>query len=170
MLRTVRRGEAQAGRGAMARHYSTRDFFRQMPSGLLARYFHARGVFNDLEMAARPEPHADALFAAWQALDDPQRQAMDTAFQDVAALSCEKGCRAILDEAAWHFATDRDAHAAFVEQLASLANHGERAMTTFLDHPACWRRAPRVPAAVDEASRSHRCWPSVAQIHSPDAI
>ena len=154
----------------MARHYSTRDFFRQMPNGLLARYFHARGVFGDLDIAALPEPHPDALFAAWLDLDDPQRHAMDTAFQDIAALSCEKGCRAILDDAAWHFATDPEAHAAFVEQLASLANHGERAMTTFLDHPACWRRAtlfyqadalpdwrkrthlPHVPVAVDEAS------------------
>ena len=32
----------------MARHYSTRDFFRQMPNGLLARYFHARDVFDTL--------------------------------------------------------------------------------------------------------------------------
>ena len=81
-----------------------------------------------------------------------------------------KGYRAILDDAAWHFATDPAAHAAFVEQLASLEHHGARAMTTFLDHPACWRRAarffyaealpawrkrthlPHVPAAVDEAS------------------
>ena len=95
---------------------------------------------------------------------------MDAAFRDIAALSGEKGCRAILDDAAWHFATDPAAHAAFVEQLASLAHHGARAMTTFLDHPACWRRAarffyaealpawrkrthlPHVPAAVDEAS------------------
>ena len=45
-------------------------------------------------------------------------------------------CRAILDDAAWHFSTDPAAHAAFVEQLAALAHHGERAMTTFLDHPA----------------------------------
>ena len=154
----------------MVRHYSTRDFFRQMPNRLLARYFHTRGVLADLDMAALPEAHPNALFAAWLELDDPQRQAVDTAFRDIAALSCEKGCRAILDDAAWYFATDREAHAAFVEQLASLANHGERAMTTFLDHPACWRRAtlfyqadalpdwrkrthlPHVPAAVDGAS------------------
>ena len=32
----------------MARHYSTRDFFRQM----LARYFHARGAFQDVDFAA----------------------------------------------------------------------------------------------------------------------
>ena len=37
----------------MARHYATRDFFRQMPNQLLARYFHARGVFDDLDIAAR---------------------------------------------------------------------------------------------------------------------
>ena len=154
----------------MARHYATRDFFRQMPNPLLARYFHARGVLGDLDIAALPEPQPDALWAAWLTLDDTQRHAMDAAFRDIAALSGEKGCRAILDDAAWSFATDPAAHAAFVEQLASLAHHGARAMTTFLDHPACWRRAtrffyaealpawrkrthlPHVPAAVDEAS------------------
>ena len=48
----------------MARHYATRDFFRQMPNPLLARYFHARGVFDDLDIAALPEPQPDALWAA----------------------------------------------------------------------------------------------------------
>ena len=28
----------------MARHYSTRDFFRQMPNVLLARYFQGQGL------------------------------------------------------------------------------------------------------------------------------
>ncbi len=32
----------------MARHYSTKDFFRQIPNGLLARYFHAQGLLGDL--------------------------------------------------------------------------------------------------------------------------
>ena len=45
---------------------------------------------------------------------------MDAAFQDIAALSGEKGYRAILDDAAWQFASDPAAHAAFVEQLAAL--------------------------------------------------
>ena len=153
----------------MARHYTARDFFRQMPNRLLARYFRAHGVFADLDIA-RGVAEPDALLAAWLALGDAAREEMDAAFRDIAALSGEKGCRAILDEAAWHFATDLTAHAAFVKQLAALANHAERAMTTFLDHPACWRGAtrfyqaevlpfwrkrtdlPRVPAAVDEAS------------------
>ena len=90
----------------MARHYATRDFFRQMPNPLLARYFHARGVFADLDIAALPEPQPDALWEAWLTLDDTERHAMDAAFRDIAALSGEKGCRAILDDAAWRFATD----------------------------------------------------------------
>ena len=154
----------------MARHFSTRDFFRQMPNRLLARYFDARGVFFELDIDALPETRPDALLAAWLDLDAPAREEMDAELRDIAALSSEKGCHAILDEAAWHFASDPTAHAAFVAQLAASANHAERAMTTFLDHPACWRGAtrfyqaevlpawrkrnhlPRVPAAVDEAS------------------
>ncbi len=58
-----------------------------MPNPLLARYFHARGVFNDLDVAALPEPQPDALWAAWLTLDDSQRHAMDAAFQDITALS-----------------------------------------------------------------------------------
>ena len=54
----------------MARHYATRDFFRQMPNQLLARYFHARGVFDDLDITALPEPQPDALWAAWLTLDE----------------------------------------------------------------------------------------------------
>ena len=36
----------------MARHYSTKDFFRQMQNALLARYFHARGLLGDLDFLA----------------------------------------------------------------------------------------------------------------------
>lgn len=39
----------------MARHYSTRDFFRQIPNALLQRYFQAQGVFTTLDFAAMPE-------------------------------------------------------------------------------------------------------------------
>ncbi len=36
----------QSRREHVARHYSTRDFFRQMPNDLLARYFH-RGRIHE---------------------------------------------------------------------------------------------------------------------------
>ena len=39
----------------MTRHYSTRDFFRNTPNALLARYFKARGVLQDFDFTAIKE-------------------------------------------------------------------------------------------------------------------
>jgi hypothetical protein len=96
---------------------------------------------------------------------------MDTEFRDIFELSCEKGFRAILDEAEWHLAAEPQAYKEFVEKLAALANHYERAMITFLDHNRFWKGAtlfyhadtlpywrkrknlPHQPASMDMASR-----------------
>ena len=102
----------------MARHYSTKDFFRQMPNALLARYFQGRGLFDELNFAAMKEAQPDGLFARWLALPDAQRNEMDAEFQDIFELSCEKGFRAIIDEAEWHLAPDAAARTAFFEKLA----------------------------------------------------
>lgn len=153
----------------MARHYSTKDFYRQMPNALLARYFHARGLLAEVDFAALKDTQPDALFDAWLALPGAQRNDMDAEFCEIFALSCEKGFRAILDEAEFHLA-DPTARTAFVEKLAGLSNHFERAMLTFLDHKPFWKGAslfyhadslpywrkrknlPHVAAAVDDAS------------------
>lgn len=54
----------------MARHSFTKDFFRQMPIGLLARYFQERGLFGDLDFSAMKENKPGALFEEWLALPD----------------------------------------------------------------------------------------------------
>ncbi|MFN5350136.1 MAG: hypothetical protein ACK5A0_11440 [Polaromonas sp.] len=127
----------------MTRNYSTRAFFRQMPNALLARYFAGRAVFGEFDFSAMSETRHDELFAAWLALPEVQRNPMDAEFRDIFELSCEKGCRAIVDEAQWHLAHDADPNAAnaFTEKLAAMANHFERAMVTYLDHNLFWRGA-----------------------------
>ncbi len=127
----------------MARHYSTKDFFRQMPKDLLARYFHTRGVLGDLDFSAMKETKSDELFGAWLYLPDSQRNEMDAEFRDIFELSCEKGFRAIIDEAEWHLRAEPEARTAFVEKLAALSNHYERAMVTYLDHNPFWKGATR---------------------------
>ena len=117
----------------MSRHFSTKDFFRQIPNALLARYFHARGLFGDLDFLAMKETQPDELFAGWLALPASQRHKMDAEFREIFELSCEKGFRPIIDEAEWHLANDKDVRNQFVERLAALSNHFERAMVTFLD-------------------------------------
>ena len=154
----------------MARHYSTKDFFRQMPNALLARYFQGRGLLGDFDFAAMKETKPDELFAAWMALPDSKRSTMDAELMSIFEMSCEKGFLAIVDEARWQYRETPDAFDTFMEKMSALANHYERAMITFLDHSALWRGAtlfyhadslaywrkrknfPHRPAAVDEAS------------------
>jgi hypothetical protein len=154
----------------MARHYSTRDFFRQMPNVLLARYFQGQGLFGDLDFVAMKEGKPDELFNAWLALADGQRRDIDLQLQEIFEMSCEKGFRAIIDEANWHLLGHQEDLTSFIGKLSALPNHYERAMITFLDHNAFWRGATRFyhadtlpywrkrknisnqPAAVDDAS------------------
>ena len=112
----------------MARHYSTSDFFRQMRNALLARYFHAQGLFGDLDFATMKETRPDELFAAWLRLPESQRNEMDAEFRDIFELSCEKGFRAIIDEAEWHLATDprrcvRPRHQCFARTHPHVSRH-----------------------------------------------
>jgi len=52
-------------RPTIARHYTTRDFFRQVPNALLARYFAKSGLFADIDFDSIKEAKPDALFDAW---------------------------------------------------------------------------------------------------------
>jgi hypothetical protein len=125
----------------MARHYTTREFFRQMPNALLARYFQERGLFADLDFAAMKETKPDALLTAWLELPEGQRNEMDADFSEIHALSCEKGWCAIRDEAKWQFRQEPNAFTAFVERMGDLDGHFERAMATFLDYKQFWKGA-----------------------------
>ncbi len=154
----------------MARHYSTRDFFRQMSNDLLVRYFQGREACDGLDFSATAKTKQDEQFDVWLSVAEPHRNAMEAEFRDIFELSCDKGFKAILDEAAWHLQEDLFAHTAFVAKLAALPSHYERAMVTYLDHNAFWKGAFRfchadalpywrkrkhlghVPAGVDAAS------------------
>ena len=114
----------------MARHYSTRTFFRQAPNALLAHYFTGRGLFADLDFTAMKETKPDALFAAWLELSEAQRKPMDAEFQDIFELSCEKGFRAIIDEARWQMQAQPEALTEFIETLSALPDQAHRTMVT----------------------------------------
>lgn len=156
----------------MTRHYSAREFFRQMPNALLARYFATRGVLADLDFAALSETKPDDLFKAWLELPEHQRHAMDAELREVFSLSCEKGWCAIRDEASFHLKESPEQFTEFVEKLSALDGHYERAMVAFLDHSKLWQGAtlfyhadslsywrkrkglPSLPASVHDDGRS----------------
>ena len=65
-------------------------------------------MFGDLDFAAMKEGKPDELFRAWLDMADNQRHEMDAEFREIFEMSCEKGFRAIIDEAGWHFQEDPD--------------------------------------------------------------
>jgi len=154
----------------MARHYSTRDFFRQMPKGLLDRYFAAQKVLAELDFTTMKEGDPQTLFDAWQAVPEDGRRRMEADFGEIAELSDPAGLVAILDEAKFHLQGQPEKLADLRDALSALPDHHSRAMVTFLDHPEVWRGAlyfhhadklpwwrkrknlPQRPAAVDKAS------------------
>ena len=127
----------------MGRHYSSKDFFRQMPNALLARYFSTRSMLADLDFANMPEGKPEPLFDAWAALSDVQRNAAEVDFRDIVAMCDRKGLLAIVDEARWQMEDQPDAPQAFIDTLSALDDHHARAMVAFLDHPECWKGATR---------------------------
>lgn len=127
----------------MARHYTTKDFFRQMPNALLARFFQERDLLLEFDFIAMKESKPDALFVAWLDLSEEQRNKLDAEFRDIFEMSCEKGFKAIIDEAEWQLQDKPDLLSGFIETLSAQANHYCRAMLTYLDHKECWRGATR---------------------------
>ena len=67
----------------MARHYTTTNFFRQMPNSLLARYFSGKGSLADIDLVDMRETRPDALLAAWLALPNEQRNLMDADYREI---------------------------------------------------------------------------------------
>lgn len=127
----------------MSRHYSPNDFFRQTPKKVLARFFEARGVLADFDFTAIKDGKSDALFAAWLVLPDAERKPIDTVFSEIFDMSCEKGFKAILAEVYFQFKDQPEKITEFVDMLAAMPNHFERAMTIYLYYPNFWKAASR---------------------------
>ena len=125
----------------MARSYSTKHFFRQMSNALLARCFHERGLLTEFDFAGMKEGKVEPLFESWLQLPVSVRNPMDTELREIFEMSCEKGWKAILDEANEQLGDKPEVLITFIEAFAALPNHYERAMRTFLDHHAFWRGA-----------------------------
>lgn len=89
------------------------------------------------------ETKPDALFAAWLNLNDEQRNPMDAVFREIFNLSCEKGFKAIIDEARWQLREPPNDITPFIDTLSKLPNHYHRAMVSFLDHSDYWKGATR---------------------------
>lgn len=126
----------------MTKHYAIAEFFRQAPNAMLARYFTMRG-----HTVVGYQPWPDAEHAKWLALvgrlPGNEQSSMEAEFQEIHAMSTEKGFVAIRDELGYHLDGDEEKLTATIQTLGEMANHYERAFTVFLDHHQCWQGATR---------------------------
>ncbi len=119
----------------MPREYSPRQFLRLVPKALLQRYFADHGLLVEFDWEGLPKGDVEPLYQAWLALAPDDRDRAEADFQEIHALACDAGIRAILDEALF------PGHPADTElsiRLAKMQNHHERAMWTFLERPVYW--------------------------------
>ncbi len=154
-----------------ARQYNIKKFFRAAPNAPLARYFKKHNALGDFDFKNLKEGTLDSLVAAWLELPDRQRAKMEAEFQDIYALSCQPGVKAIMDEARyWIVTVDGEPFEPFMDWLAGLKNDADRAFQTFMKHPKYWKGAtnffhadslswwrkrkglPKVAAQCDDAS------------------
>jgi hypothetical protein len=126
----------------MARQYSPKHFFRQVQGRLLTRYLFDKKIFKNMGRAELTLSKPDALYKYWEILPEDVRSQTDAEFRSIFNMSCEKGFRAILDEAEYQ-STDKSEYTHFVERLSALPNHYERAMTVFLEFNPLWKGATK---------------------------
>jgi hypothetical protein len=142
-----------------------------MPNRCLKYYFDGRNLFEEIDFKKMKEGAPDQLFDAWLQLSPDERSSMEAEFSDIFTLSCQKGIKAIIDQAEQHMRQQHESLSLFTEKLSALRNHYERAMITFLEFNDIWKTAmyfyhadtlstywrkrkdlPNIPASVDEGS------------------
>ena len=119
-----------------SKNYQPKDFFRRAPHDLLVQYFARHEVLAEIEFAEKSDEQIEALFKAFQALDERLHSKMEADFQEIHNLSTEGGGKALMDEADFH-GDD------LVELFAQNAVEGfeAQAFWVFLNKHNCWQAA-----------------------------
>ncbi len=118
----------------MPRTFAPRAFLRHTANSLLARYFHARDLLAELDIEGLKETDVEPIFETYQTLPDDVRTQVDSDFTKVDRLAHAQGEQTLLDEARFQGAD-------LTDDFAAVQGFHDRAMLTFLDHPAVFNIA-----------------------------
>ena len=140
-----------------SKNYQPKDFFRRAPHDLLVQYFARHEVLADIAFVEKSDEQIEALFKAFQALDERLHSKMEADFQEIHNLSTEGGIKALMDEADFH-GDD------LVELFAQNAVEGfeAQAFWVFLNRHDCWNGAK----AFNRADSLFTSWEKLSGIGS----
>ncbi len=118
----------------MAKQYSHRQFFRQIPNALLARYFKEhKQVFQELDFQSLKENDVETLVTALKDLSVEIQTEIEAELQQIDGMACQGGITALTDEA--HFHEDAD----YPIALANIEGFHAKALWTFLEKDKYWQ-------------------------------
>jgi hypothetical protein len=117
----------------MSKHYSPKRFFREVPVDYLVRYFKQKQLLAEFDFNQWKESGVEALNAALEALPEELRNGVEQDFNEIDALACEGGIKAILDDVDWYGETS-----ALLPGIESRKSFHEKAFWVFLEHPKYW--------------------------------
>jgi hypothetical protein len=124
------------GNFVMARQYSHKQFFRQVPSILLGCYFHEKHqVLGEIAFDELKETDVEDIFQAFTNLPSEQQAKIEAEFQEIDSMACQGGVLALTDEADFH--RDED----FPQAIAPIEGFHGKIMWAFLEHPGYWAGA-----------------------------
>jgi hypothetical protein len=149
----------------MARHFSPKNFLRQAPNALLARYCQEKEILAEVDFASLSETNIGPIYETWDKLPSEARRLMESDFRNIDALACENGIKAVIDAA---LVEEEDLEPIFAE----MEGFYDKAFWTFFEREPFfemallfvnadnlptryWRRRkdlPEVPANKDETS------------------
>jgi hypothetical protein len=120
----------------MGGQYSHLQFFRRTPNALLARYFREKhGVLQDIAFDKLNETEVEPIFEGFMGLPDDKQAQIEAECQDIDAMACQGGVKALADEADFH--QDK----AFPSALSKIDGFHGSVMWAFLEHPRYWTGA-----------------------------
>ncbi len=120
----------------MAGQYSHLQFFRRTPNVLLARYFREKhGVLQDIVFDKLNETEVEPIFEGFISLPDDKQAQIEAECQDIDAMACQGGVKALADEADFH--QDK----AFPAAISKIDGFHGAVMWAFLEHPHYWAGA-----------------------------
>ena len=83
----------------MARQYSPKNFLRQAPNALLARYCQEKKVLAEVDFTALLETNIGPIYEAWDNLSSETRRSIESDFRNIDDLACENRVKALIDAA-----------------------------------------------------------------------
>ena len=120
----------------MADQYSPLQFFRKTPFGLLARYFEQQGIRLEVDWnELQGKKGIETLYEVFSALPDEKLRTIEVDFQNINALACEGGIRALANEANY------ERNEEFLEGIAAVDGLHAKSLWAFLHNAEYWQAA-----------------------------